>query len=129
MTTRSLRFRVTSWYVGLLAVALLMFGLLVYFGLARYLESTLQRSLVDQAYSIGHNFLELEKQKGDRFVAGEIRESYAPETSGRFIRITRPDGSIVYRSGNLRDPKVNASEIPLVAAMPRAPFFRQALLR
>lgn len=119
----SLRFRVTSWYVGLMACALLMFGLSVYFGLARYLESTLQQSLEQEAASIGPNFLELDKQKGDQFVIGEVSESYAPEISGRFIRITRQDGSVLYRSGDLhaadaRDADIPSATIPALSSVP-----------
>jgi hypothetical protein len=38
MSIRSLRARVTCWYVGLLAAALLVFGTCLYFGFRRYLE-------------------------------------------------------------------------------------------
>ncbi len=43
MNTKSLRFRLTAWYAGLLAGALLVFGVSIYLGLERYLTSELQR--------------------------------------------------------------------------------------
>jgi hypothetical protein len=46
MNVRSLRFRMTAWYASLLAGALLLFGISVYLGLQRYLDSMLQDTLV-----------------------------------------------------------------------------------
>ena len=57
MNTKSLRFRITLWYVGLLATALLMFGSAVYFGLERLLNQQLNESLVKQARTIGDEIL------------------------------------------------------------------------
>ena len=39
MKIRSLRARVTSWYIGLLAAALVAFGASLYFGFRHYLET------------------------------------------------------------------------------------------
>ncbi len=49
MSMRSIRFRLTAWYAGLLASLLLLFGLSVYLGLSRYLEWALRDSLSKQA--------------------------------------------------------------------------------
>ena len=57
MNTKSLRFRMTLWYAGLLAAALLMFGSAVYFGLERLLNQQLNESLVRQARTIGDEIL------------------------------------------------------------------------
>jgi heavy metal sensor kinase len=125
MKSSSLRFRVTTWYIGFLAAALLLFSALVYFGLAGYLESTLDHSLSEEATAIGTNFIELVNKRGDAFVRGEINESYAPEISGRFIRITRADGSVLYQSGPLKKPFVETSNIPRLSKMPATDFFRR----
>ncbi len=45
MNTRSIRFRLTVWYAVLLAALLALFGVSVYFGLARYLEWSLKDSV------------------------------------------------------------------------------------
>src|SRR5260370_31933854 len=112
MRTGSLRTRVTSWYVAFLAAALVFFGAALYFSLARYLDASLQRSLQNQATSIAERFLPDVASKGETWLAGEVNESYAPETSGRFIRITQQGGRELFRSGDIRDPLIDASEIP-----------------
>ena len=42
MNPRSIRFRLTAWYAGLLALLLLTFGVSTYVGLERYLASGLR---------------------------------------------------------------------------------------
>jgi hypothetical protein len=57
VNTRSLRFRITAWYAGLLAGALLIFGVSVYLGLERYLYWNLQRTLGSDCRTIGTQLL------------------------------------------------------------------------
>ena len=57
MNTRSIRFRLTVWYAGLLAGMLVLFGLSVYLGLSHYLERTLKETLSQQAKQIGESWL------------------------------------------------------------------------
>ncbi len=57
MNLNSLRARVTSWYVGLLATALVVFGTALYFGIQGYLRTSLQHSLTNEAKAIAANFL------------------------------------------------------------------------
>ena len=45
MNVRSIRFRLTVWYAGLLAALLVLFGGFIYFTLARFLENSLRDSL------------------------------------------------------------------------------------
>ena len=45
MTLRSIRFRLTVWYAGLLAAVLSLAGATLYVGLGRYLERNLEDSL------------------------------------------------------------------------------------
>ena len=97
MNFHSLRLRMAAWYAGVLALCLVVFGAAVYLGLAGYLERTLRSSLRNDAQSIGEKLLVDVNRKGESFVTGEINEM-APEISGRFIRITRADGSILYQS-------------------------------
>jgi heavy metal sensor kinase len=123
----SLRVRVTAWYVGLLTVALLLFAGAVYLGLRRYLESSLERSLVGQAQSITANFLSQRETKGTTWMVSEIVESYAPESSGRFIRITQANGSVIYQSGDTRDDSIDVSQVPPAVFGRRKPFRRESI--
>ena len=112
MNTHSLRFRMTMWYVGLLAVALLLFGATVYFRLERHLVGQLKESLVEQARTIAEELLVFVNTRGEQYVITEINESYDPEVNGRFIRVTRQDGHVLYRSGSPRDVSFDVSQIP-----------------
>ena len=126
MRINSLRFRITAWYIGLLAVALVLFSFMVYLGVKQYLHSTLERSLSGEASAIGHNFVELANRKGNDWIAIEVAESYAPEIVGRFIRITRADEkkSVIYRSGATKNSTLDAAGIPPLSQIPLTPFFR-----
>jgi heavy metal sensor kinase len=102
-----------AWYAGVLALCLIIFGAAVYLGLARYLDSTLRSSLRSEGESIGEKLLVDVNRKGESFVTGEINEM-APEISGRFIRITRQDGTILYQSPSPINQNFLPSKIPIV---------------
>jgi hypothetical protein len=61
----SLRARATSWYVGLLAVALVVFSIAVYVGVRTYLKESLQRGLSGTVHTIADDFLGKLPEKGD----------------------------------------------------------------
>ena len=63
MKWSTLRGRVVTWYVGLLAAALIVFGATLYFGVQSYLRSTLQDGLIDQAKAIRTIFLPLKNKR------------------------------------------------------------------
>jgi two-component system, OmpR family, sensor kinase len=126
MNPGSLRMRVTTWYVSLLATALMVFGATLYFAAQDYLMATLKSSLTAEALAISSNFVSLEESKGVRWMSGEIVESYAPEQSGRFIRITRQDGTVLYQSGDSREPSIDVDTIsPIVANRGAQPAFSE----
>jgi heavy metal sensor kinase len=112
MNTRSIRFRLTVWYAGLLAGLLLLFGSSVYIGLSHYLDVTLGESLSKQARQIGETLLVNIAQSGEPYVIDEIREHFAPEINARFIRVTKSDGSVLYLSGTPRDASFDPAEFP-----------------
>ncbi|HEV2387039.1 MAG TPA: ATP-binding protein [Candidatus Acidoferrales bacterium] len=111
MTLRSLRFRITAWYAGLLAGSLILFGTALYLGLRSYLYRTLANSLTAEARSIGAGLLEDVGTKGPAYVTGEIGEQYDPETNARFIRVTRGDGRIFYQSGAPKNGSFDPAKI------------------
>jgi heavy metal sensor kinase len=119
--TRSIRFRMALWYAALLAGALALFGAATYLGLERYLENSLEESLIKQARSIGDVLLVNINQSGEDYVENEITEHYSPEINGRFIRVTRADGKRIYVSGPPKDGTFD----PTVVAAPRLPVTRE----
>lgn len=112
MNTRSLRFRITAWYAGLLAGTLVVFGASVYLGLERYLDWTLQRTLVSECRTIATELLSQLPAKDTAWLATEINEAYAPEVNGRFIRVVYEGRGIVYLSGVPKDGMFDPSRIP-----------------
>jgi heavy metal sensor kinase len=100
---RSLRFRMTAWYAGLLVGALLLFALSLYLGLRRYLDWNLQKGLAEQCRSIGLQFLPELPRQDKNFLTEEINEAYAPEVNRHFIRVSRADGTVLYLSGAPKD--------------------------
>ena len=112
MNRHSLRFRMTIWYAGLLAAALVVFGVSVYVGLAHYLDANLEKGLQEQCRAIGFNLLPDFPSQGPGFLTEEIGESFAPEVNGHFIRVTRGDGAVVYVSGRPKNGTFDPGRIP-----------------
>ena len=111
MTLRSLRLRLSVWYAGMMVLCLTVAGASVYLGLERYLEWSLRKELGDQARTIGENLLRQVGTQGEHWVIAEV-DDYAPEINGRFIRVVRPDGSVMYQSGPPRDKSFDPADIP-----------------
>jgi len=113
VNTRSLRFRITAWYAGLLAGALLVFGISVYLGLERYLNWNLQRTLSADCRTIGTQLLSQHPFKRTNWLETEINEAYAPEVNGHFIRVVEEGVGVLYISGTPKDGAFDPSRIPL----------------
>jgi heavy metal sensor kinase len=113
MNVRSMRFRMTAWYAGLLAGALLLFGVSVYLGLQRYLDSMLQDTLDSECRTIGTELLSQLPGKNKEWLKAEINEAYAPEVNARFIRVYREGFGVIYLSGAPKDGAFDPSQIPV----------------
>lgn len=124
MNTRSLRFRMTAWYAGLLTVSLIIFCASVFLGLKNYLNEALRANLAEQTRSIGEKLLVDVNEKGEQYVIAETNEHYAPEINGRFIRITRADGSTLYQSNLPADLSFDPNQISAQEVLPSPTGFR-----
>lgn len=112
MNIHSLRFRMTAWYAGLLAGALLFFGMAVYVGLEHYLNSALQDSLASDCRTIGTELLSQLPAKNKEWLKAEIDEAYAPEVNSRFIRVYRRGTGVIYLSDGPKDGAFDPRQIP-----------------
>jgi heavy metal sensor kinase len=112
MKRSSLRLRVTTFYVGMLGVALFVFSAAIYVGVKAFLMRSLERSLSNNAHSIVDDYLVALQQKGEPWMVTEMSESYPPGNSDPFVRVSQ-DARILYQSGDLREPYVSVSKIPL----------------
>ncbi len=128
MNARSIRFRITVWYAGVLAALLVLFGATGYIGLERYLQRTLSESLSTQARQIGDTLIANVSRSGEDYVIDEIKEHYAPAVNNRFLRITRFDGSVLYASGLPKDGSFDATRLPVLSAPVDSGFLRTAHL-
>lgn len=115
MSIRSLRARVTCWYVGLLAAALIVFGVCLYFGFKRYLDTAMEQSLAAEARNIGQTFVSAVEDKGLPWLSDEISETYSPESGEHYIRISRlnpaGDYEVLYQSEDYRDLSVATARV------------------
>src|SRR5436189_6334443 len=100
------------WDAALLAGALALFGAASYIGLERYLQNSLEESLIKQARSIGDVLIVNINQSGEDYVSNEITEHYSPEINGRFIRVTRADGKQIFISGMPKDGTFDPAHVP-----------------
>jgi heavy metal sensor kinase len=98
MNPRSLRFRLVTWYALWLAAVFSVAGMLLYLGLRHYLELNLAETQRLRAERIAGLVTRLEASPGGN-LAAEITTDFAPEASGRFVRVARPDGAVLYQSG------------------------------
>jgi signal transduction histidine kinase len=115
MNVRSLRFRLVCWYALCMALVFGLAGAVLYFGLRHYLETDLGRTQLRRA---GRIALTVERQaKTPNFdITAAIVGDFAPEVTGRFIRVLRGGGEVVYRSGppadHSFDPEQIAARVP-----------------
>ena len=118
MNARSIRFRMTVWYAGLLAGLLILFGAFAYVGLEHYLHEMMIESLATQAQQIGE-LLKNVDASGEAYVIDEVEEHLAPESRSRFIRITRPGGGTLFESGPPKDRGFDPAQLPPALLPPR----------
>ena len=119
----SLRTRATSWYVGLLALALVGCNIGVYLGIRTYLKLSLQRALNGTAQTIAHDFLAKLPAKGETWVLGELRESYSDTPSDHYVRLSVAN-RVLYQTADMRDPPIPLSDVLLPKASADAAFHR-----
>jgi heavy metal sensor kinase len=112
MNIRSIRFRLTALYGGLLVILGLAFGAYCYWRLDHFLSLYLEELFSHRAERIADTLLANLDVNGEAYLGSEIETRYAPEANDRFIRVTNRDGIVVYISGEPNDrsfdPKVVA---------------------
>ena len=99
-TSRSVRTKVISLYVAILAIVFVCFGIYVYVGFKTYLIRSLCQTLTWRAEQVASTFLPEIPAKGEITVGNEIQDRYALELNQRVIRISDAKGRQVYRSKN-----------------------------
>jgi heavy metal sensor kinase len=128
MNSRSLSFRLVTWYAGVLTVVFVLLGALTLLFLRHYLEANLLDIQARRARQISDTLLAAAPRIGESAVAAEVDDLYSPEANDRLIRITRSDGHVVYASGRPRDNSFDPSRVPPPPLSRRGEFSRKEVL-
>jgi heavy metal sensor kinase len=128
MSTRSLRFQLVAWYAGLLTGCFVLIGVVTYLLLQNSLVSALQQNQLRRARQIGQLMLEEIPRQGEGGVGAQIEARYAPGSNDRFVRVTRNDGTMLYRSAPPKDGSFQPAELPPPTGRAWSQTARQATL-
>lgn len=109
MNTRSLKFRLVTWYAGWLTVLFVVFGVFVYISLRHHLTESLEDALARRPRQIADV---ISRSELDWRALGErIQSRFAPEANNRFTRLTF-DGVVTYVSGAPTDQSFDPQAVP-----------------
>ena len=125
MNTRSIGFRLVSFYATLISGVFVLLAWVMYFSMERYLENNLGDTLLRRAHLIAETLVGQIREKGRAYVADEIVARFAPETNARFIRLTENGGRQVYLSGMPKDQSFDPADVVPLAGMPARESVRQ----
>ena len=112
MNTRSLSFRLITWYAGVLTAMFVLLGVLTFFILRHYLEANLLDIQARRAQQIADTLVAHSTRGEEAVMRAAVEDLYSPEANDRFIRITRADGQVVYASGPPRNERFNPALVP-----------------
>jgi heavy metal sensor kinase len=102
-----------------------LLGALLVTRLRSYLEDNALATQTRRARQIAETLIANAHRTGDAYVADEIHSLYAPELNGRFIRVTRKGGSVLYLSGRPADESFDPADVPAVSAWPASESTRR----
>jgi heavy metal sensor kinase len=100
-----------GWYAGLLTGIFLLLCATLYLDLRSFLENGLRDAQTRRAHQLASALLAHVKHTGEPAVISQIKEWYAPESNDRFIRLTRTDGTLAYRSAAPNDGSFDPAEV------------------
>ncbi len=112
MNTRSITFRLAAWYAAVSLLVCAGFGVYTWVGLRYYVRRSQTDTLLRRAHQVAAIVAAHAGNEGDAFTIDQIKTSYAPELNDRFIRVRRPDGSLLYVSGVPGDKSFDPAAVP-----------------
>jgi len=127
VNTRSLSFRLVTWYAGVLTLVFVVLGSLTLIFLRHYLESAVLDTQARRARQIADTLIASVDRTGEVGMTREVEELYSPVVNDRFIRITRDGGGDLYVSGPPHDGTFMPTDVPTLgaAAFDRAGVFER----
>lgn len=118
MNTRSLSFRLVTWYAGVLTLVFVVLGSLTLIFLRHYLESAVLDTQARRARQIADTLIASVDRTGEDVMTRQVEELYSPIVNDRFIRITRDGGGVLYVSGPPHDGTFVPADVPALGAAP-----------
>jgi len=112
VNSRSLSFRLVTWYAGVLTVVFVLLGALIFVSQRHYLEANVLDNQARRARQIAATLVASVRRDSESALAAQVETLYSPESNDRFIRITRADGAVVYASGPPRGETFDPSQVP-----------------
>jgi heavy metal sensor kinase len=116
VNTRSLSFRLVTWYAGVLTIVFVFLGVLTLLFLRHFLEANLLDIQARRARQIADTLVVNAGRGAEAALGTQVEDLYSPEANERFIRITRADGTVVYVSGRPKDSGFDPSLVPALPA-------------
>ncbi|MBV8877454.1 MAG: HAMP domain-containing protein [Gammaproteobacteria bacterium] len=116
MNTRSLSFRLVTWYAGVLTVVFVLLGALTFISLRHYLEANVLDTQARRARQIADTLIARGSRDTEPAIAAAVENLYSPASNDRFIRISRADGTLVYSSGSPRGEGFDPRQVPALPA-------------
>jgi heavy metal sensor kinase len=119
LNTKSIRFRLTFWYAGFLAVTLMFIGIGALFSLHWYLYTSNWEILSQRGQAVGRTLVSEIPTKGESYFREQLEFRLLPRNFSRFFRLIRADGRVIYVSPMPDDgsftpatvPKINPKEL------------------
>jgi heavy metal sensor kinase len=116
VNTRSLSFRLVTWYAGVLTLVFVVLGSLTLIFLRHYLESAVLDTQARRARQIADTLIASVDRTGEDGMTRQVEELYSPVVNDRFIRITRDGGGDLYVSGPPHDGTFVPTDVPTLGA-------------
>lgn len=112
MTLRSIQARLTLWYTLLIVIVTAGFGAYTYASIDRALYKEMQGMLAQRLMHMRTDVLGDISSYTPLSLKRKIAEVYSPEENERFIRISKPDGTVLYLSGIPHGKAFDPARIP-----------------
>ncbi len=116
MNPRSIRFRLAAWHAAFSAGIFVLLAGMLFFQVRGFLKTNIFETQSRRARQISETLVEELPRTGEAYMVREIETLYEPSKRDRFIRITRPDGSVLYMSGPPADQSFNPASVRALPA-------------
>jgi len=113
MNASSIHVRLTLWYTALIVVMSIGFGAYTYSSLQNRLYEDMRSMLARRVEHLREDVLPNISDYTPEALAQKIQEVYSPEENDRFIRVSKPDGTVLYISGKPTENIFDTTHIPL----------------